>query len=170
MSLFGPLSTIRAQIAHPDHFQAAFDFVSDCFRETTDVYRRLRAIPVGQSERQELPGGAFALLQAYLSKRREETFFESHKSYIDVQVIIEGEESIEVADISKLTLKEDFTPVKDLLAYHMLDAASALRMKTGDVAIFFPADGHISLAVKEPAFTRKIVVKVPVQPSIGVGA
>jgi beta-galactosidase beta subunit len=47
----------------------------------------------------------------------------------------------------------------------MFDAASALRMKMGDVAIFFPVDGHISLAAKEPALTRKIVVKVPIQVS-----
>jgi YhcH/YjgK/YiaL family protein len=162
MALFGTLATIRAQIAHADHFRATFDYLDECFREGTEAYKRLRAVSVGKSERHELAGGAFVLQQAYMSKLREETFFESHKSYIDVQVIIEGDESIEVADIRKLSLKEDFTPGRDVIAYHMFGAASALRMQAGDVAVFFPVDGHISLAVKEPMFLRKIVVKVPV--------
>jgi biofilm protein TabA len=162
MALFGTLPSVNAQITHADHFRAAFAYVEECFRKGTDSYKRLRAISLGASGRHELAGGAFALEQAYMSKRREETFFESHKRYIDVQVIIEGEESIEVADIAKLTLKEDFTPGKDLLAYQMFRAASALRMQAGDVAVFFPVDGHISLVVKEPDFVRKIVVKVPV--------
>jgi biofilm protein TabA len=42
-------------------------------------------------------------------------------------------------------------------------AASVLRMRAGDVAIFFPADGHMpSLHWRDGGLVRKTVVKVPV--------
>jgi YhcH/YjgK/YiaL family protein len=118
---------------------------------------------VGQQERIELANGAFALEQVYLSKLRPEAFFESHRQYIDVQVIVEGEEFIEVADIAKLSLKEDRTPAKDVIIYHMSDNASVLRLGAGDASVLFPVDGHMpTVAIGQPSLVRKIVVKVPV--------
>jgi len=163
MALFGSLTTLRAQLAQ-DRFQATFAYLDDCFRAGTAAHRRLRALEVGQQERTELANGTFALEQVYLSKRRPEAFFESHKKYIDVQVIVEGEEFIEVVDIAKLSVKEDRTPAKDVIVYQMSDNASVLRMGAGDAAVLFPVDGHMpTVAVKEPALVRKIVVKVPVE-------
>ena len=163
MALFGSLTTLRAQLAHADRFQATFAYLDDCFLTGTAAYKRLRAMPVGQQERTELAGGAFGLEQVYLSKLRPEAFFESHKQYIDVQVIVEGEEFIEVADIAKLSLKEDRTPAKDVIIYHMAENTSVLRLVAGDATVLFPVDGHMpTVAIKAPALVRKIVVKVPV--------
>jgi len=165
MALFGSLATVRAQLAHADHFKATFAYLDECFRPGTAAYQRLRAIEVGKQERTELAGGAFGLEQVYLSKLRPDAFFESHKQYIDVQVIVEGEEFIEVADIAKLGVKEDKTPGKDVIIYHMADAgkATVLRLGVGEAAVLFPVDGHMpTVAIKEPALVRKIVVKVPV--------
>ena len=163
MALFGSLATVRAQLAHAAHFKATFAYLDDCFQPGTAAYQRVRAIEVGKQERTELAGGAFALEQVYLSKLRPDAFFESHKQYIDVQVIVEGEEFIEVADIAKLSVKEDKTPAKDVIIYHMSDNATALRLGTGEAAVLFPVDGHMpTVAIKAPALVRKIVVKVPV--------
>ena len=163
MALFGSLATVRAQLAHADRFQATFAYLDDCFRPGSAAYQRLRALAVGQQERTELAGGVFGLEQVYLSKPRAEAFFESHKQYIDVQVIVEGEEFIEVADVAKLSLKEDKTPAKDVIIYHMTDVASPVRLSVGEAAILFPVDGHMpSVAISAPSMVRKIVVKVPV--------
>ncbi len=165
MALFGSLSTVQAQLARADRFQATFSYLEDCFRKGSEAHRRLLSIDAGQQTRTELGAGVFALEQAYISKTRAEAFFESHKSYIDVQVIIEGEEYIEVSDVSRLTLKEDRTPAKDVLIYEMAPhgQASVLRLGAGDAAVLFPVDGHMpTIAVGTPALVRKIVVKVPV--------
>ena len=101
--------------------------------------------------------------QVYLTKPRQEGFFESHRAYIDVQVVMAGEEFIEVSEISALTVKEDRTPEKDVIIYHMTDRASVLRLQTGDAAILYPVDGHMpTIATSEPLLVRKIVIKVPV--------
>jgi len=151
MALFGSLTTLRAQLANADRFQATFAYLDDCFRPGTAAYKRLRALAVGQQERTELTHGAFGLEQVYLSKLRPEAFFESHKQYI------------EVADIAKLSVKEDRTPAKDVIIYHMAENASVLRLGAGDATVLFPVDGHMpTVAIKAPALVRKIVVKVPV--------
>jgi len=163
MALFGSLATVRAQLANADRFQATFAYLDDCFRPGSAAYQRLRSLAVGQQERTELAGGAFGLEQVYLSKLRPDAFFESHKQYIDVQVIVEGEEFIEVVDIAKLSLKEDKTPAKDVIIYHMTDNSTVLRLGVGEAAVLFPVDGHMpTVAIKAPALVRKIVVKVPV--------
>jgi len=165
MALFGSIATVRAQLAHADRFQATFAYLDECFRPGTAAYKRVRAIAVGKQERTEIGGGAYALEQVYQSKLRLDAFFESHKKFIDVQVIVEGEEFIEVADITRLSVKEDKTPAKDVVIYHMADAASttALRLGAGEATVLFPADGHMpTVAIKAPALIRKIVVKVPV--------
>jgi YhcH/YjgK/YiaL family protein len=163
MALFGSLATVHAQLAHADRYPAIFAYLDECFRPGSVAFQRLRGLAVGQQERTELTGGAFALEQVYLSKLRPEAFFESHKQYIDVQVIVEGEEFIEVVDIAKLSLKEDKTPAKDVLIYHVADNATLLRLSAGEAAVLFPVDGHMpSVAIKAPSLVRKIVVKVPV--------
>jgi YhcH/YjgK/YiaL family protein len=137
--------------------------LDECFRPGSEAWSRVRSVAVGQSGRTELEGGAYALEQVYLSKPRAEGFFESHKAYIDVQVIVEGEERIEVAEISKLSLVEDKTPEKDVIIYGPFEGASVLRLGAGEASVLFPVDGHMpSLAIATPALVRKIVVKVPV--------
>jgi biofilm protein TabA len=62
-------------------------------------------------------------------------------------------------------MKEDKTPAKDVIIYHMAEAgnATALRLGAGEATVLFPVDGHMpTVAIKESAPVRKIVVKVPV--------
>lgn len=163
MAIFGSLDTVRAQLATNPAFQRALAYVEECLSPDSAAAARLRAVKVGDTERVELGGGVFALEQAYQSKPRAEGRWEAHRAYIDVQVIVVGEELMEVTDVSRLRVAEDFTPAKDLLFYQSFDEGSVLRVKAGEAAVFFPVDAHKpSLAVGAPALVRKTVVKVPV--------
>lgn len=163
MAIFGSLATIRAQLAHAAHFQATFAYLDDVFKPGSASLARILSVETGKTGRVELSGGAFALEQAYLSKPREQGFFESHRAFIDVQVIVSGEELLEVEDVAKLTVSEDLTPAKDMIKYQMFNRASVLRLGVGEAAVFFPVDGHMpSLAIQAPGLVYKTVVKVPV--------
>ncbi|HTJ77909.1 MAG TPA: YhcH/YjgK/YiaL family protein [Rariglobus sp.] len=163
MALFGSLETLHAQLATTPAFQRAFAYIEECLSPGTAGFQRLHAVEPGQTERVELGGGVFALEQAYNTKPRAEGKWESHLAYIDVQAIILGDELMEVTDVKRLQVAEDFTPGKDLLFYQTFAEGSVLRMKTGEAAVFFPVDAHKpSLAVGTPALVRKTVVKVPV--------
>lgn len=163
MAIFGSLATVREQLGGSSKFDAAFDYLEDCFHPGSAASLRLQQLAEGKSERVELAGGAFALEQVYQTKLRSDGFFESHRAFIDVQVVVSGEEFIEVNDIAGLQVKEDRTPAKDVIIYHMADSASVLRLRAGDAAVLYPVDGHMpSIAIAGPSAVRKIVVKVPV--------
>lgn len=164
MSLFGSLATVRAQLIRRSVFDLSFAYLDDALRPGTVTHQRVFGVAVGETNRVELGEGAFALEQAYNSKPRAAGRLESHLQYIDIQVLVVGEEIIEVAEVSTLQVTENLTPAKDLIFYHDTRATSPLRLSgLGATAVFFPPDGHMGgLAITAPALVRKIVIKVPV--------
>jgi biofilm protein TabA len=162
MAIFGSLATVRAQLGQQKRFESAFAYLDDALHPGSAANTRLLQLVEGKSDRVELADGAFALEQVYQTKARADGFFESHRVYIDVQVVVSGEEFIEVADVGGLQVKEDRTPGKDVIIYHMTNQASVLRLKAGDAAVLYPVDGHMpSISTESPSTVRKIVVKVP---------
>lgn len=165
MALLGTRSTVRAQLAHQGHFAPSFAYLEECFRTGSAASRLVAGLVAGQTERVDLAGGAFALLQAYLTKPRAEGRWETHRAHIDIQAVIAGEEFMEITSREHLALDEDLTPAKDVIFYQPFDQGSVLRFGPGCVGVYFPADGHRGgLAVAEPLLVRKVVVKVPVGP------
>ena len=164
MAIYGSLSTVRAQTARMEIFAPAFSYLDELFRPGSAADLRLRGTAAGETQRIELSGGAFALEQVYPAKVRADGVFESHRRYIDVQVVFEGEEVMELADVSRLMIRQDYKAERDLVVYADCTEASLLRVKAGEVAVFFPADGHMPglRAGSEPTLVRKTVVKVPV--------
>jgi len=163
MALFGTLHAVRAQIAPSPAFTIALDYVARCLQPGSPEAGRIAAVPAGETIRIELGAGVFALEQAYLSKPAGEGRWESHERHIDVQVVVAGRELMGVIDTRQLVLAEDLREARDLLFFAAHEGGSTLRVGTGELAVFFPADGHKpSLADGEPALVRKTVVKVPV--------
>lgn len=163
MALFGPFSTLQGQLAADRRFAAALAYAAEVLDPRSAAQARLSLVPEGETVRIELAGGAFALEQAYRTKPRPEGFFESHRKYIDLQLVVSGEELMEVEDIGRLVVSAPYVAERDLVKYADAAVASHLRMRAGDGAVFFPEDGHMpSLQWRGPAFVRKSVVKIPV--------
>lgn len=162
MAIFGPFHQVKAQLGHA-RFAAALAYAEELLRAGSKAHQRLQGIAAGTTERVELAGGSFALEQPYEPKLRPDGFFESHRKYIDVQLIVAGEELMEVEDVSRLTVAQAYDPERDFIKYADTATASVLRMRAGDVAVFYPEDGHMpSLRWRGPGLVRKSVVKVPV--------
>lgn len=164
MALFGTVETLKAQALPVARFAAAFAYLEEVFAPGGAAGARLRAVAIGETKRVELAGGAFALEQAYWSKARAEGFFESHRKFIDVQVIFEGAEEMEVADVSRFAVRQAYQVERDLITYEDAAGASVLRFRAGDAAVFHPADVHMPglKGAGERMLVRKTVVKVPV--------
>src|SRR3954452_3957082 len=128
MALFGTPPAVHAQLARPEHFSAAFAFINEVGRAGSEAHRQLFAQNAGETGRVELPGGAFALPQSYLTKTRSEGRWETHRAFIDIQAVFAGEEFMEVAARDKLTLREDLTPSRDVIFYEAFNRGSALRL------------------------------------------
>src|SRR5688500_6797667 len=106
MALFGSFATVRSQAQQNPGFAASFTYIDDLMRVDSSARARLRAIAPGASGKVELGGGVFAVEQVYHTKPRAEAFFESHQKFIDVQVVVEGEELMVVIDASRITVRE----------------------------------------------------------------
>ena len=101
-------------------------------------------------------------LGKYFTKSENEKFWESHKKYLDVQIMINGTEKVAINDIRDMEVKS-FDEEKDLTILEG-NKAFDIVMKTGDVLVFFPNDVHKpELNVSEnddSGNIRKIVTKV----------
>jgi len=163
MAFFGTLAAARARCDGDPAFRAAFAYAADVSRPGTAAHARIAALKAGATHRQELSGGAYAVEMAYLTKPRAEGFFETHRRFIDVQVVVAGEEVMEVADVAQLGVAEPYDAARDFTRHTDAPAPSVLRVPAGHAAIFWPEDAHMpSLAAERPALVRKTVVKVPV--------
>lgn len=163
MAIFGLLPVVRAQTEGRANFAPAFAYLEEVLREGSEARQRILALTAGQGEKVELSDGVFAMEQSYESKERYDAF-ESHRSYIDIQLVVAGEELMEVADISRLPVTQPYDADRDVIIYGDYKLTSVLRVSAGEAAVYFPEDGHMpNLRVgADPVLIKKTVVKVPV--------
>jgi YhcH/YjgK/YiaL family protein len=113
--------------------------------------------------RYEVDGNAvFALLNTYTTKPGAECEPESHRRYIDIQVMIAGAERFGWLPLTGQQPSTDFLPDNDV-AFYTLGDMNYLTLYPGQFIVFFPADIHQpELFTTEPAPVKKLVMKVMV--------
>ena len=106
----------------------------------------------------------FAIPQSYETKAEHAAKWESHRRYIDIQIMVDGAERMDVADVSTMTEPTAYDDKKDAILYAgTTDQPLPLVVRAGQFAIFFPHDAHRpTVAVDAPATIRKVVLKVAV--------
>jgi len=103
----------------------------------------------------------FVLIQAYSGKKIELSNCEAHKNYIDIQLVLAGEEYIGFSPVEGMTVIEPYDDAKDRLFVQW--EGTLLDLKQDMFAIFFPHDAHMPSVEKTPGLLiRKAVVKVRV--------
>jgi YhcH/YjgK/YiaL family protein len=103
----------------------------------------------------------YASVTADSSKNFDKTNWESHRKYIDIQYVINGEEKIGVYPVSKATVTKEYDDKKDAANY---SADGKLYSATpGTFFIFFPSDAHRpNITPGGNKVVKKIVIKVRV--------
>ena len=162
MAIFGKLEIVKEQVKE-DKFKKAFEYLEEVLKYGSQENKRLLSLPIDAFETVDLNTNNFALEQVYQSKERNECFFESHKQYIDVQFILEGEEVIEVKNIEALEVNMPYDETMDLIKYKDTTESSKIILKKGDVAIFYPEDAHMPcIQINKSSKVIKTVVKVSI--------
>lgn len=106
----------------------------------------------------------FVNIEEYDTVDSSEKRLESHKGYIDIQVVISGEEYMGYSNIDGLVIDEDILEERDLLFYKGdSEIESNILVRSGTFAIFFPEDAHMpgifmgrSCKVKKGVFKIRI--------------
>jgi len=145
------LNYVNLQILITPGLKRAFDFL-----------RRLDAKSFTEGKVEIDGENVFALFQRYETVKADIAKFEYHKKYIDVQYILSGEEIIGWAPAGQMTITHNYDSTKDICFGTVeREHLTPVYLKAGQVAVFFPEDGHAPrLAVNTPCSVQKIVIKV----------
>ncbi len=111
--------------------------------------------------RYELQGDdIFYMVQRY-DTDPDKTISESHKKYIDIQFMVDGEEIIGIAPISCEKKETEAKPENDVWFYDC--KTEPLTLIKNSFMVLYPNDLHCpGVAVNKPLSCLKVVVKVKV--------
>lgn len=117
----------------------------------------VKTIPTG---RHNLEGECYVGVDEY--DTRDNYNFEVHRKYVDVQLMVDGEEEIFYAPLSCGTVSVPYDAEKDV-EFHTCGKDDFLRveLKSGDAVILFPEDIHAPCNHAEKRHNRKLIFKIP---------
>ena len=124
----------------------------------------LKAIDITSTDintRINVEDGFFYTIQSYDTKSETECKLESHRQYVDIQVMVSGEEVMDIVDTSRLSLKEEYDKEKDVMFWKIPDRMARTSLKAGDCIVLYPENAHRgAVAVNISCSVKKIVGKV----------
>ncbi|MEI7850225.1 MAG: YhcH/YjgK/YiaL family protein [Kiritimatiellales bacterium] len=135
-------------------WKAAFDFLETLTPETETGKRLIQGDHL------------FAGVDCYETKSRAAAKLETHRKYVDIQVLLSGEEVIEVFQLQDLTVSTPYNPEKDAEFYQVPPETRAkVTLSPGQFVVFLPEDAHMPclMAGDSPQPVKKVVIKVAVE-------
>ncbi len=107
---------------------------------------------------------AFAIVQRYETIKTGAPKFEYHRKYLDIQIILSGDEIIGWAPVERMKITEPYDSGRDICFGTVeLGKWSPVRLQAGQLAVLWPEDGHAPrISAGDPALVMKIVLKVAV--------
>lgn len=130
---------------HKD-FKLVFDFI-----KTHDLLKM-------DCGRHEIRGNeVFFNLQEYETKQSQK--LEAHKKYIDIQVLVKGEEYMGYTNIDNTSISEEYNEEKDVMFLN--GSVDKLLADNTMFLIFFPEDAHMpALSVNNDKLVKKAIFKI----------
>lgn len=72
--------------------------------------------------------------------------YESHRKYVDIQFLLEGEEIMQVVDIDRLSETVPYDSIKDCSFYKPPVNPTSTVLRPNSILILYPKDGHRTMA------------------------
>lgn len=131
------------------------DGVFECFR-----YAKEHDLKKFGKGNHEIDGKRlFVNIVEYETVEEEKRFWEAHREYLDIHLMLDGEEQIDVNFIQNMDVR-DYVPEDDFLPMEGGKNGSVV-LREGDFLICYPSDAHrTAVAVKESRKIRKAIFKV----------
>lgn len=138
-------------------------YLDELVNADSAAVKRIFALEAPSFVRHDITDNIFAIEQSFFTKDRENCFFESHRKFADIQIVLKGRERIELMNINDLSIDESYDAGKDLVTYKIGDTGHHLNMLGGSAAVFYPEDAHMCVVrAGAPERVYKTVLKVPV--------
>lgn len=131
--IFDSIGNARQYFALNPHFESAFNW--------------LQANPNAAEGRYEIAGDdCFVMIEKVRGRGKAEPFVEAHNEYLDIQIVMEGED--EIGWKERATCRDaraEYSEEKDVAFWH--DAADFfVPLAPGHFLILFPHDAHAPLS------------------------
>ena len=148
-------------IKHIGFYEAVATGITAAWKEIQQMLQEKGTLSDGSYELNSVPNGFFKV-QRGTTKPLSEGTFESHKQYIDVQILLDGQEEMAWMELADLTEAIPYDTEKDAARWdgermhHMLITKDMFY-------IAYPHDGHKAVShVDEQHTFTKIILKLPV--------
>lgn len=103
----------------------------------------------------------FANANRYDTEPREDRKFESHRKYIDIQIVLDGKEELDWAPIEALEMTDNGFERGDDIAFYDGDELSTVILGGDQCAVLFENDAHRpNIMHKSAENVLKIVFKI----------
>lgn len=127
----------------------------------------LLALPKGKTE---IAGtNVYVNRDTYVAKDKKDTFFENHQNYMDLQVVLKGNEYFAYTDISNPELKvtTEYNPEKDVTKYNGGDVDSVKNSQwfvlNEGYALVYTEDVHLAKCDVDGGIVEKAVFKIKIE-------
>ena len=104
----------------------------------------------------------FVNVMSYESKPTDNSVFEVHKKYIDIQVVLEGEEIIGFDALEALEVTKPYSDEADCMLCALGNTYDPIKFCKGKITIIFPEEPHApGIAINNtPSKVKKAIFKV----------
>lgn len=162
MAIITSIEYIHKYFFHNTDTSHIINYLKSAITNDTIDNQRIKNLPAGAFEKYFITDDIYALEQVFYTKPRTECFFESHRKYVDIQMIINGSELMECVNKNKLKIKVPYNSDKDLIIYQDTINSIKLPLSNNEIAIYFQEDAHMCMnKINDIEKAIKTVVKVP---------
>ncbi len=135
-----------------------YSFVNKNFKKGVEFALTLFEEPVGRYEYDEI----FAFVQMGDTKPTDIARFESHKKYLDVQIMVQGEEVMAWQNINMLSETVPYDADSDIMFYS--GEGQNLNIKKGMFYIVDKTDAHkVCSHIDKQTTYKKVVLKLEIE-------
>lgn len=106
------------------------------FIENTDV------LSLSKGDIQIKGDDLYVKVLKYKPQDASKNYFETHRDYIDVQIVFEGVELMQVVQPEHLTVTDEFKLEGDFVFYKATESISDLVVAKNEFAVFFAGEPH----------------------------
>ena len=104
----------------------------------------------------------YANVDEYKPKPIDSCKFEAHKKYIDIQMVLEGEEQIHITN-TDLQISEEYNTEKDIMFFVNTDNnVDKIDLKPFKFVFIYPNEAHKPQIKTSTDYIKKVVVKIAV--------
>ncbi|SFE63615.1 YhcH/YjgK/YiaL family protein [Peptostreptococcus sp. D1] len=138
-----------------------YSFLESQIKECFDYYKRNDLKSFGKGSYEIDGKRLFVNIVEYVTTSPDNRFWEAHKNYLDLHLMLDGCEQIDLSFIDNMKQgefvdKDDFLPLEG-------QKNSSVVLSEGDFLICYPADGHMTaIAVDKPHKIKKAIFKIKI--------